>query len=58
MYFELAKPIIFFKKRVSNQICGCFQHFLALFDSFTTRYSQSDMKFKSSDQFQYIEGVS
>jgi hypothetical protein len=37
-----------------SQNCGFFQLFLALFDTFTTRYSHSDIKFKFSDQFQYI----
>ena len=31
--------------------CGFFQLFLALLDTFTTRYS--DIKFDVSDQFQY-----
>ena len=35
--------------------CGFFQHFLALFDTFTTRYSHSDINFEFSDQFQYIK---
>ena len=35
--------------------CDFFQHFLALFDTFTTRYSHPDIKFKFSDQFQYIK---
>ena len=46
---------VFSKKRILNQICGFFQHFLALFDTFTTRYSHSDIKLKFSDQFQYIK---
>ena len=53
--FRISHANFFFKKRVLNQICGFFQHFLALFDTFTTRYSHSDMKLKFSDQFQSIK---
>ena len=31
-----------------------FQQFLALFDTFTTRYSHSYLKFELSDQLQYM----
>ena len=38
-----------------TQNCGFFQLFLALLDTFTTRYSHSDIKFDVSDQFQYMK---
>jgi hypothetical protein len=53
--FQISQDKIFFEKRVLNQIFGFFQHFLALFDTFTTRYSHLDLKFEFSDQFQYIK---
>ena len=37
--------------------CGFFQHFLTLFDTFTTRYSHSDIKFEFFDQFQFIKHI-
>ena len=40
-----------------TQNCGFFQLFLALFDTFITRYSHSDIKFEFSDQFQYIKHI-
>ena len=38
-------------KRAISLICGFFQNFLALFDTFTTRYNHSDIKFKFSGYF-------
>ena len=43
-----------FEKQEKSLICGFFQHFLALFDTFTSRYTHLDIKFEFSDQFQYI----
>ena len=41
------------KKQGKSLICGFFQHFLSLFETFTTWYSHLDIKFEFSDQFQY-----
>ena len=43
-YFKLAKNF-FFEKRVLNQICGFLQHFLALFETFTTLQNDPCIKF-------------
>ena len=40
-----------FKKTGISPICGFFQNFLALFDTFTTRYNHSDIKFEFSGYF-------
>jgi hypothetical protein len=45
----------FFEKQAIIVICGIFQEFLALFDTFTTRYSHSGMKFEFSDSFWSIK---
>ena len=42
----------FFEKIDLSPNFGFFQNFLALFDTLTTRYSNSGIKFEFSDQFQ------
>ena len=37
---------LFFGKPILSPICGFFEHFLALFDTFTARYIDSDIKFE------------
>ena len=49
--FQTSQGKIKFGKRVINQICGFFHHFLALFDTFSARYSHSGIKFEFSEQF-------
>ena len=44
-----------FEKQGKSLIVAFFSIFLALFDTFTTRYSPSDIKFEFSDQFKYIK---
>ena len=48
-----------FEKKIGKSdlspICGFLQKFLALFDTFTTRYSHPYIKFKSFDQFQCMK---
>ena len=53
--FQIGQDKIFFEKRFLNQICGFFQHFLALFDPITTRYNDPAIKFEFCDQCQYIK---
>ena len=48
---KLAKANFFFEKIVSSPNFGFFQNFLALFDTFTTRYNHSDIKFEFSGYF-------
>ena len=55
--YHLSQAKFFFEKQGKSLICGFFQHFLALFDTFTTRYSHTDIKFKFSDQFQYLKHI-
>ena len=38
-----------FGKSVINPVCGYFDYFLALFDTLTTGYVHSDLKFEFSD---------
>ena len=45
---QISQDKIFFGKRVISPICGFFGHFLALFDTFITRYNDSDIRFKFS----------
>ena len=40
-----------FGKSVISPICGFFRHFLALFDTFTSRYNDFDIKFKFAGYF-------
>ena len=51
MCIKLAKANFFFEKIVLSPKFGFFQNYLALFDTFTTRYSNSGRKFKFSDKF-------
>ena len=44
--FQISQDKFFFEKRFLNQICGFFQHFLALFETFTIRYNASCIKFE------------
>ena len=44
-----------FEKQAVNVICGFFQKFLALFDTFSTRYSHSGIKFEFSDSFWFTK---
>ena len=37
--FQISQDNFFFEKLVLNQIFGFFQHFLALFETFTTLYN-------------------
>ena len=53
--FQISQGKKFSEKPDISPNCGFFQNFLALFDTFTTRYSNSGIKFKFSDQFQYIK---
>ena len=46
--FQIGQDKIFFEKRFLNQICGFFQHFLALFETFTTLYKDPCKKFEFS----------
>ena len=43
--FQISQDNFFFEKRVLNQICGFFQHFLALFETFTTLHNDPFIKF-------------
>ena len=49
--FQISQNKNNFGKRVISPICGFFWHFLALFDTFTTVYNHSDIKFKFSGYF-------
>jgi hypothetical protein len=46
--FQISQDNFFFGKRVISPICGFFGHFLALFDTFTSRYNDVDIKFQLS----------
>ena len=46
--FQISQDKLFFEKRTLNQICGFFQHFLALFETFTTLYIDACIKFEFS----------
>ena len=46
--FQIIQDNLFFEKRVLNQICGFFQHFLALFETFSTLYNDPCIKFEFS----------
>ena len=46
--YQMSQAKIKFEKQGKSLICGFFQHFLALFDTFTTRYDHSDIKFEFS----------
>ena len=47
--YLIGQDNFFFGKPILSPICGFFEHFLALFDTFTTRYIDSDIKFEFSD---------
>ena len=49
--YLICQDKFFFEKQAISVICGFFQKFLALFDTFNTRYSHADMKFEFSDSF-------
>ena len=53
--FQISQDNLFFEKRVLNQICGFFQHFLALFETFKTLYNDPCIKFEFSGYFLSIE---
>jgi hypothetical protein len=53
--FQISQDKKKFGKRIINQICGFFCHFLALFDTFSARYSYAGIKFEFSEQFQSIK---
>ena len=55
LVFEISQAKKISEKSVLSPICGFFKKFLALFDTFTTRYIHPDMKFEFFDQFQYIK---
>ena len=44
--FQINQDKVFFEKRVLDQICGFFQHFLALFETFSTLYNDPCIKFE------------
>ena len=46
--FQNDQDKIIFEKHFLNQICGFFQHFLALFETFTTHYNDPCIKFEFS----------
>ena len=48
---QISQGKIFKKKLGISPNCGFFQHFLALFDTFTTRCNYSGIKFKFSGYF-------
>jgi hypothetical protein len=55
--YLILQDKFFFEKQAISVICGFFQEFLALFDTFTTRYSHSGMKFEFSDSFWSIKPI-
>ena len=46
--FQISQDKKEIGKRVISSICGFFQYFLALFDTLTTRYDHSHIKFEFS----------
>jgi hypothetical protein len=46
--FQISQGKIFSEKPDMSLNCGFFQHFLALFDTFTTRCNHSGIKFEFS----------
>jgi hypothetical protein len=46
--FQISQAKFSFEKRILNQICGFFQHFLALFETFKTLHNDSYIKFEFS----------
>ena len=53
--YRIRQDNFFFEKQAISVICGFFQEFLALFDTFTTRYSHYGIKFEFSDSFWSIK---
>ena len=49
--YQISQAKIFFKKPDISPISGFFHKFLALFDTFTTRYDHSHIKFEFSGYF-------
>ena len=49
--FQISQAKNFIKNPDISPICGFFQHFLALFDTFTSRYNHSYIKFEFSGYF-------
>ena len=49
--FQIRQDKIFFGKLVISPICGFIWHFFGLFDTFTTRYNDSDIKSKFPGYF-------
>ena len=49
--FQISQDKNFFGKHILSSICGFFGIFLALFDTFTTRYNDLDIKLKFSGYF-------
>ena len=49
--FRISQDKSVFEKRVLNQACGFFQHFLALFETFTTLYNDPHIKLSSLANF-------
>jgi hypothetical protein len=41
--YQMSQAKIKFEKHGKSLICGFFQHFVALVDTFTTKYSHSDI---------------
>ena len=49
--FQISQDKFFFVKRVLSPICGFFWYFLALFDTFTSRYNDFNIEFQFSGYF-------
>ena len=49
--YQISQGKIFLEKPGISPNCGFFQHFLALFDTFTTRCNHSGINFKFSGYF-------
>ena len=56
--FKISQDKFFFGKRVISPICGFFGIFFALFDTFITRYNDSDIKFKFFGYFHSYKSFS
>ena len=49
--YQISQGKFFLEKPGKSPICGFFQKFLDPFDTFTTRYNHSDIKFEFSGYF-------
>ena len=49
--YQISQGKFFFEKPGISPSCGFFQQFLALFDTYTTRYDHSGIQFEFSDYF-------